>query len=48
MKKTLRKINIGLSDQHKHNDYKIDESQDSKYNSKTNPDKMKDLNIGSN
>ena len=43
--KALRKINSGLLDQHEHNNYNIDKSQDSQSNSKADLYKMEDLNI---
>lgn len=47
MKKSPR-INSGLSDQYKYDDYDTYESKNSQSNGKTNPNKMKDLNISSN
>ncbi len=48
MKKVSKKIVSGSSDQHKHDDYNIDQSQNSQSNSEADPDKIEDLNIGSN
>ena len=42
------RINGGLLDQHEHDDYDIDESQDNQSNGKADSDKMEDSNIGSN
>ena len=46
MKKTPKKKNSGSLDQHKHDDYNINESQDSGSNGEANPDEIEDLNIG--
>ena len=45
MKKTPRRKNSGSSDQHKHDDYDTNESQDSQSNGEADPDEMEDLNI---
>lgn len=47
MKKSPR-INSGLSDQYKYDDYDTYESKNSQSNGKANPNEMKNLNIGSN
>ncbi len=46
LKKVSRKIDSGLSNQHEHDDYDTNESQDSQFNSEANSNKMEDLNIG--
>ncbi len=46
MKKTLKRMDNGLLDQHEQDDYDTDESQDSQSNGEANPDEMEDLNIG--
>ena len=46
MKKTSRRMDGNLLDQHEHDDYNTDKSQDSQSNGEANPDKMEDLNIG--
>lgn len=38
-------MDSSLSDKHKHNDYNINESQDSQFDSEANLDEIKDLNI---
>ena len=45
IKKTSRKRNSSLLDQHKHDDYNTNKSQDSQSNGEANPDEMEDLNI---
>lgn len=45
MKKTPKRIDNGLSDQHKQDNYKTDESEDSQSNGVTHLDKIEDLNI---
>ncbi len=46
MNKTLIRMDNGLSDQHEHDDYYTDESQDSQSNGEADPDEMEDRNIG--
>ena len=46
MKKISKKRNSVLLDQYKHDNYNTNKSQDSQSNSKANPDKIKNLNIG--
>ncbi len=46
MKKTLKRIDNGLSDQQEQDNYETDKSQNSQSNGKTDPDEMGDLNIG--
>ncbi len=46
MKKTPRRMDNGLSDQYKQDDYDTDESQDNQSNGDADPDEMEDLNIG--
>ncbi len=46
MKKTLRRMDNGSSNQHEQDDYNIDESQNSQSNGEADPDNMEDLNIG--
>lgn len=44
--KVPRKIDSGLSNQHKHNDHNTNKLQDYQFNSKADPDKIENLNIG--
>lgn len=44
-KKAPKRIDSSLSDEYKHDDYDINESQDTQSNNKTNPDEMDNLNI---
>ena len=44
-KKAPRRINSGSWDQHEHDDYDTNESEDSQSDGETDPDEMKDLNI---
>ena len=44
--KTPKRRKCSLSDQNKDDDYNTDESQDSRFNFKADPNKIKDLNIG--
>ena len=44
-KKALRKIDSGLWDQHEHDDYDTNESEDSLSDGEVDPNEMEDLNI---
>ncbi len=46
MKKTPRRMDNGLLDQHEQDDYDTDESQDCQSNREADLDEMEDLNIG--
>lgn len=41
-----KRINSNLLDQYKHDNYNIDDSQDSESNIVADPDEIEDLNIG--
>ena len=47
MKKTLRRKNSSLLDQHKYDYYNTDKSQNTQFNDEADLDKMEDLNISS-
>lgn len=46
IKKTSRKKNNGLSNQHKYNNYITNKSHNSQSNDEANPDDMEKINIG--
>ncbi len=46
MKKTQKRMDNDLSDQHEQDYYDTDESQDSHSHGEADPDEMEDLNIG--
>ncbi len=48
IKKAPKKRDSGSSNINKHDDYDIDESQDSQSNVEANPDEIEDLNISLN
>ena len=45
MKKTLKRRDSSLSNQHKHDNYDTNKSQNSQSNGEADPDKIEDLNI---
>ena len=46
--KNIQRIDDALLEEYKHDDYEINESQDSQSNNKANLDAIEDLNISSN